>query len=262
MKTTVDDHRYREQINALVARVGDGGRVLKVEGRKLLEFIQGATPPRNFQQGKLRVQGDLRRVFYALDTEGARATRKSLKKSTGENVTLYFTKSGQAFSAKRENVKLGASMAEMAGIHQSHRGPRGRVGGTGNRITKDPANPKNNLVNRTVVRRTDFRRYERDVITHVGKMRGGWGPGMMAVGGSVPSWVRRHVTPENGRVVNGLASKNAFIEVTNTTPGVATEMGDALTRAYRAREKAIAANLMRMAKHGAGAAGDYGYAKG
>lgn len=262
MKTTVDDHRYREKINELVSRVGDGGRVLRVEGRKLLEQLQRDAPPGNQQQGKIRVQADLKRVFYALDTEDARATRKSIKKSTGENVTLYFTKSGQAFSAKRENVRLGVSMAEMARIHQSHRGPRGRVGGTGNRITKDPANPKNNLVNRTVVRRTDFRRYEREVITHVGKMRGGWGPGTMAVGGSVPSWVSRHVTPENGRVVNGLANKNAFIEVSNTTPGVATEMGRALTSAFRAREKAIAANLMRMAKHGAGAAGDYGYAKG
>lgn len=261
MKTTVDDSRYKAVVNELALRIGDSGRVLQVEGRKLLEFIQDATPPRNYQQGKIRVQADLRKVFYAVNGEHSTLTRKNLKKSNGEMVTLYFTKSGQAFSAKRENVKLGASVAEMAQIHQSHRGQRGRVGGTGNRITKDPGNARNNIVNRTVVRRPDFRRYEREVLSHVGKMRGGWGPGMMATGASVPGWVRKHVTPENGRVVNGLKAKNPFIEVSNTTPGVATEMGEALNRAYRAREKAIATNLLRMAKHGAGASGDYGYAK-
>jgi len=260
-RVKIDAATYREKINELVARIGDGGRVLRVEGRKLLEYIQSATPPRNYQQGKIRVQADLRKVFFPLDTQDARSTKRSLKKSDGTMVELYFTKNGQCFSAKRDDVKLQASAAEMAQIHQSARNARGRVSGRGNRITKDPRNAKNNVVNRTVVKGLAFRRYEREVLKHVGKMRGGWGPGMMALGAKVPSWVLKNSTAENGRVVNGLANKNAFIEVSNTTPGVATEMGDALRRGIAARVRAIGKNLLRMAKHGKGATGDYGYAK-
>lgn len=258
----VDDVRYRAMINDLVSRIGDSGRVLRVEGRKLLEFIQGATPPRNYQQGKTRVQADLRKVFFPLDTEDARSTKRSLKKSDGTMVELYFTKAGQCFSAKREDVKLKASNAEMAQIHQSLRGPRGRVSGRGNRIEKDPRNAKNNIINRTIVSRMNFRRYQSEILKHVGKMRGGWGPGMMALGGKVPGWVSKNSASENGRVINGLSSKNAYIIVSNTTPGVATEMGEALRRAIASRARAIAKNLLRMAKHGPGKSGDYGYAKG
>lgn len=257
----VNDSAYREKINELVARIGDGGRVLRVEGRKLLEYLQGATPPRNYQQGKIRVQADLRKVFFALDTQDARTTKRSLKKSDGSMVELYFTKNGQCFSAKRDDVKMQSSAAEMAQIHQGLRNNRGRVSGRGSRITKDPRNAKNNVVNRTIVGRLAFRRYEREVIGHVGKMRGGWGPGMMALGAKVPGWVLKNSTAENGRVVNGLANKNAFIEVSNTTPGVATEMGEALRRGVAARVRAIGKNLLRMAKHGKGASGDYGYAQ-
>ena len=56
---------------------------------------------------------------------------------------------------------------------------------------------KSDIAHLGLVKLSDFRKYRRSVLARVGKAKAGFAPAYRAVGGgSLPSWVERHTSPE------------------------------------------------------------------
>lgn len=261
---TINDAGLRHELNRLNQMGLSMGRVLKVETRRLLKDIVRLTHPQNKAQGETAVSRDLRRIFMPLDP-GQMKLATRLNKRGGQVVAAVdyvplWTKNGKVFGTPRENFQPDMTEQEMHALHQSKR-VKGKVRGRGhaklavitNRLT---------VFRRVVVKRATFKRYERQVLSHVAKMRAGFAQGLKALGESVPNWVSRNIGPSVGYTVVNIADGNAKpgITVSNHSPGVVEKMGETVQLAVNARAMAIEKNIARMVKHGAGKSGDYGYA--
>lgn len=253
----IDDVKLRDALNRLAALGLDTGRVLRVESRRILESIIRQAPPSDQALGKGAVKTDLRRVF--MPVEGS-IIRKARKTSQGGFQILWATSTGQVFASRPEHFKPDAGPSELAALHQQHRGANGRVSGMGARVKKQ--GNQLNVFNRYVVPRAAFNRYQREKLANVGKLRAGFGHAAQQVGAMLPSWVRRNLTPDTGYVHDNLKTGDSpSLTAGNTAPGSSTRLRSIVNRAVNARVKAIATNVARMIKHGAGKSGDYGYAK-
>ncbi|NBR87388.1 MAG: hypothetical protein EB141_13345 [Verrucomicrobia bacterium] len=260
MQVTVEDIGFRDKLNQLAARGLEAGRVLRVEGRRVLQEVMRHTYPESRQQGENKVRGDLAKVFLPVGPESVTMGRRSQKKSAADYVPLWTVKTGKLYATAHANFKPDASESEMSAIHKSKRNSRGSVRNFAPKLAA--ATPKRTMVNRIVVRRTTFNRYQRAVLTHVGKLRAGWAKGLQACGVTPPNWILRNATPDAGYVIDKLGKGDApSLTVANTSAGAASMLHGFLTRALNARRMAIGENLKRMLKHGPGASGDYGYAK-
>lgn len=252
----IDDVRLRDSLNQLAALGLETGRVLRVEGRRILETIIRQTPPPNQAVGRGAVEGDLRRVFMPVESS---ILRKVKAKGSGEFQILWATQSGHVFGVRNEFFKPEANVSDLAALHAKHRKQNGRVAGLGPRVKKHGG--QLNVFNRYVVPRQVFNRYLRQQLSHVGKLRSGFGHAAQKVGSNLPSWVRRNLTPDTGYVVDRLQKgESPSIVAGNTAPGAEARLAGIVQRAINTRAKAIAANVARMIKHGPGASGDYGYA--
>lgn len=253
----IDDVRMRVALNRLALLGLDTGRVLRVESRRILESIIKQSPPPDQSVGKGAVKADLRRVFMPVE---GRVLRKARKTSAGGFQILWATPAGQMFATRQENFKPDAGASELAALHAQHRKANGRVAGMGPRVKKQGNNL--NVFNRYVVPRAAFNRYQREKLSHVGKIRAGFGHAAQRVGSMLPSWVRRNLTPDTGYVHENLKpGASPSITAGNTAPGSASRLRGIVTRAVNARVTAIGKNVARMIKHGAGKSGDYGYSE-
>lgn len=268
---TIEDVRMRDALNRLAALGLDTGRVLRVEGRKLLKEIIKRTPPDDRAQGENAIKQDIfggRKVnlghgnrittigiFYVIG-ENPRATRKK-----NGDVMLFASNDGsEIFGTESNHYRPNASIQEMAEVHQAARSrATGRVSIAGS-MTR--AVGRWRFVDRMTVKRSAANRYFRHVKKSVGKMKGGWGQAAQAVGISLPSWVSRHASTANGFVIDLLGKGDSpSLTVGNTTNGVRKKTMSAVSRALHNRVVSIRQNVARMIKHGAGKSGDYGYAK-
>lgn len=263
---TINDDSLRHELNRLNQMGLSMGRVLKVETRRLLKDILRLTHPDNKAQGETALKSDLRKLFMPLDP-GAMALSKRLikqgKKSGKVSAVDYvplWTKGNKVYGTMRENFKPDMGEQEMGSVHESKR-IKGVISGMGH-AKISVITGKLTLFNRIIVKRSNFKRYERSKLTHVGKMRAGFAQGLKALGESVPSWVSRNIGPAVGYTIANINDGNAKpgIIISNQSPGAAEKMGKTVQWAVNARSMAIAKNIARMVKHGQGKSGDYGYA--
>ena len=237
----IDDVRMRDALNRLVSLGLDTGRVLRVEGRKLLKEIIKRTPPDDRAQGENAIKEDIfggRKVslgrgnkvttigiFYIIG-ENPRATRKK-----GGDIMLFASKDGsEIFGTEANHYKPNATIQEMDEVHQAARSrATGRVSIAGS-MTRTVGRWR--FVDRMTVKRSTANRYFRHVKQRVGKMKGGWGMAAQAVGITLPSWVSRHATVSNGYVIDRLGNGDSpSLTVANTTNGVKTKTLSAVKRA-------------------------------
>lgn len=264
LSITINDAGLRHELNRLNQMGLSMGRVLKVETRRLLKDIVRLTHPQNKAQGETAVSRDMRRIFMPLDP-GQMKLATRLNKRGGQVVAAVdyvplWTKNGKVFGTPRENFKPDMTEEEMRVVHQSKR-VNGKVRGQGHAKAQLITN-RLTVFNRIIVKRAPFKRYQREVLSHVGKMRAGFAQGLKALGESVPGWVDRNIWPAVGYTIANLNDGNAKpgITVSNHSPGVVEKMGETVQLAVNARAMAIEKNIARMVKHGAGKSGDYGYA--
>lgn len=252
----IDDIRLRDALNQLAALGLETGRVLRVESRRILESIIRQSPPPDQSVGRGAVERDLRRVFMPVESA---ILRKVKAKGSGEFQILWATNAGHVFGVRDEFFKPQANVSDLAALHAKHRRADGRVAGLGPRVKKHGG--QLNVFNRYVVPKTVFNRYRRQQLSHVGKLRSGFGHAAQKVGSHLPSWVRRNLTQDTGYVVDRLQTGDSpSIVAGNTAPGAEARLSGIVERAINARVKAITKNVARMIKHGPGASGDYGYA--
>ena len=260
MNVTIDDVGFRDKLNQLAARGLDTGRVLAVEGRKLLEEVIRQTYPSNQAQGKARVNADLAKVFAPVDAAAIRMARRNQKKSAADYLPLWTAKGGKLFATSHENFQPDLTADGMDAVMSQRRNARGRVNSFKPRTTA--ATGKRTMINRIVVRQPEFNRFKRMKLSHVGKLRAGWGHALKSLGASLPEWVTRNLTPDTGYVVNNTGhGASPGLTVANTAAGARTNCLGILQRAMNARRMAIGENIKRMLKFGPGASGDYGYAQ-
>ena len=263
MSTSVDMTAFNQRMNILQGFGLSGQRVLRVETRRLIQSIMSQTHPKKAAQGVSAVKRDLLKVFFPVADRIASGATPMTGANSGF-VKLWVDKDGKKVVAvKTPNFKPNASVESLVAIHKATRGANGRVGGTGF-IVRREVRGKLNFINRVVVRQSVFDAYEKAVTAHVGKLRSGFARALIALGGNVPNWVKRHANGTSGPTgfVNIALSdkyKNSIV-VGNTAAGAEPRLGGIVQRAMEGRIKAISRNVRRMIKHGTGMSGDYGYA--
>lgn len=253
----IDDLQLRNRLNQLAGFGLQTGRVLRVESRRLLQDIIKELPPKQRRQGESAIKLDLLKVFFPVDSHAITFARRAQKKAVADYVPLW-TDAGRLFACTHANFKPDLDANGMAAIHRQKRNAIGRVSGGGRMFIK--AGPKRTMVNRIVVKRTEFNRYAREAATHVGKLKAGFAIALTSVGGSQPEWVMRNAQPTEGFVVNDLQNgPSPSITVGNTSAGANRITASVVQKAVERRIKSIGENVKRMALHGPGASGDYGY---
>lgn len=239
------------------------GRILKVETRRLLESVMRQTHPKSAAQGNAAVKKDLLKVFHPVSDRIVNGATPMTGSASGF-VKLWVEPGGKkVVSVKTPNFKPSATLETMAAIHKSTRGRDGRVTGTGFGIRRE-VRGKLNFINRVVIREGAFKAYQKQVLSHVGKLRSGFARAFVAVGGSVPAWVKKHAQGTHGPtgfVTMNLEGAKPNITIGNTAAGAEPRLGGIVQRALAGRIKAITTNIRRMIRHGAGKSGDYGYAR-
>ena len=263
MSTTVDMTGFTQRMNQLQGFGMSGGRILRVESKRLLQSVMSQTHPKKAAQGVSAVKRDLLKVFFPVADRIASGATPMTGANSGF-VKLWVEDDGKKVVAvKTSNFKPNASVESLVAIHKATRGADGRVGGTG-LIVRREVRGKLNSINRVVVRQGVFDAYEKAVTAHVGKLRSGFARALIALGGNVPNWVKRHADGTSG--VTGFVRDDLgpgpkpSITIGNTAAGAEPRLGGIVKRALAGRTKAIATNIRRMIKHGAGKSGDYGYA--
>lgn len=261
MAVSVDMEKFSKKLDKLQGLGLSGGRILKVESRKLFQSIMLQTHPRQKQQGDGAVRRDLLKVFFPIDD----ATMDGATPMHGQHsgfVKLWVADGGtKVIAVKQQNFKPSATIAQMEAWHRAARGNDGRVHGTGFGIRRE-VRGKLNFINRIVVRESIFEAYQKRQLSHVGRLRRGFAYALAKVGGSVPGWLKKTLTADKptGYIKLNLEGEKPFIEAGNTAAGAAPRLQGIVERAVDGRWKAMTKNLRRMIKHGPGKAGDYGYA--
>lgn len=266
----IDDVSMRDALNRLASLGLDTGRVLRVEGRRLINDIVSLTPPTGGQsrvsqfvtidvnsrkQGELAVAKDLANIFEVLSDSTYAYVRRTNKAQFPRAISVW-----QNGSNKRviDIDHLGTSIDEMRAFHR-----RMRSRATGRtpilRRHREDGLGRWKAYERMVVSKSMLEAYKREVKRDVGKMKGGWAAAASALGVSLPRWISRHASGDC--VANLGRGDSPFIAAVNRTSGVASKTVSVVQWAMRRRANAIRINVARMIKHGAGKSGDYGYAQ-
>lgn len=258
--TEIDTRGLTSRLNELQAALigqgqsGDMRVVLKGESRLLAQTLMRDTPPQNLKQGRTAVRRDLGNLFRApigskkivgagldLLARGEEFTsappqilaRGSKGKTPMEYLQDYIkagdiVKIGHMF--RRMNIighPRNMSQMDMHAHHKSHRNRRGRV----------PQVPSIGIL----MPLKGLGKYIAYNLGRVGRMKSGWAPAILSLGGKVPSWVRRHVgNNPPGSVINNMASVDSpSVTITNNAEGIETNMRNKVAGALRERERAI-----------------------
>lgn len=258
--TEIDTSRLTVRLNELQAALigqgqsGDMRVILKGESRLLAQTLMRDTPPQNLKQGRTAVKRDLGNLFRApigtgkimgpgldilargeeyVSAPPAILARGSKGKTPMEYLQEYIragdiAKIGTMF--RRMNIigqPRSMSQAEMHTHHKAHRNRRGRV-------TQVPASG-------ILMPLKGLGKYIAYNLGRVGRMKSGWAPAVIALGGKVASWVKRHVASQPpGYVLDMMASENnPSVTIVNNADGIETNVGSRVKGALRERERAI-----------------------
>lgn len=198
---------YREKIIAWMAAFGAGVRdTVRYQGRLLGEKVISLTPPRNRAQGRKAVAADIRRVILGLE-DLPPSTQVQLVEKGETVVRAFIAKDGTVYGVDRAMYRPEATQDEISRYHQSLRGARGRVSRAGSQ-TRDIGRWK--FMEKLVVTKESLDEYIRTVQARVGRGKGGWAGGTLALGGNVAGWVAEHARTA-GTFVDGTNERNPFI---------------------------------------------------
>lgn len=275
----IDDLQFRDKLNQLSSRIGDSGRVLRVEMKALLREIIMDTPPQGGktsrvddssgivrqvddevsarQQGENAVGRDLMSIFSVIPDKVHDIMKREEARTRVQDIVINLSGSRKFVVDKQF---FGKSIEQMRAFHHSQRskatGRTPRI-----RLHRLDGMGRNKSYRFLTVSQTMFKTYKREVVRQVGKQKGGWAVAANSIGLRVPNWIGRHARAENGYIFDQSADKQfPSITVGNTTAGAATNTGRIVAYAVKNRARIMARNLERMIKYGAGKNGDYGYA--
>lgn len=179
---------------------GDMRVILKDEARLLFGTIIKFTPPPNLAHGRAKTRGDINRLFRPAPTkkevleagEGNRTTPPAILVNNPKALARL-TSYVDAGDVRKIRVMLGRMRLIQAGeavnnmtqeqLAQHHHRNRDADG----RVRRIPAGGK-----LTILR--GLSKYITSQTKRVGRMRAGWGPAFLALGGKLPSWVQRHMS--------------------------------------------------------------------
>mgnify|MGYP001617669579 FL=1 len=237
---------------------GDMRVILKDEARFAVGTLIRDTPPQTLNQGRTAVRRDLGKLFRApigkskMMAPGGDLMARA-EEYTSEGPMALFNRADAGGRRKRpidyllEYMQAGnvaaignmfkrmgilgeprnMTLLDMAAHHRSHRHSRGRVG----RV------PRTGIL----MPLRGLGKYIALTMKRVGRMKAGWAPAMLSLGGKLPSWVRNHATTNPpGYVIDQMASaNNPSITVANNADGININVGKRVRGVLRERERAI-----------------------
>ncbi|MFM7102474.1 MAG: hypothetical protein ACKO3N_15045 [Verrucomicrobiota bacterium] len=221
-----------DQFQAAIARYirdlkADLPATIRRQGRLLLREAMGLTPPRTRTQGRKVVRTQVLRAVRPMSPSDfdSRQLRKLARKRDYERLQ-------KAFDAMPSGPFSGKRIVPFSPtLHQEARDRRGRV-------------PEKYDTALTLDVK-EVRAYIRQAQDHVGRAKGGWASGVVALGGKVPGWVSRWTG--TGRFRDELANPVLrYIRQENTSEWAGRGDEDrVLARAMEGRTKAILGDLER-----------------
>lgn len=196
---------------------------LTVQGRLLAERCQAMTPPRNYSQGRKRVEKDISRAFQPLRPQDFRSP--SIQRIIRKDDRDGWREAAKHFSSR--NLRNTEAISFDPAHHAKQRKSRGRVFNSGGVVTLGP-------------QATRVRRYIRTKQALVGWAKAGWNIAIMALGGRVKdAWVSKH-SVARGRIIDARAAPDPYIRVINDTSwGKGGQTAEKVVRdaiGYRARD--------------------------
>jgi hypothetical protein len=205
----------------------------------LLEKIISFTPPNTYAQGRQATQNDIDKTMRPF--KGTLMREPEMKKIIEEMDV-------QAFNIVAQRVKSGPMKGSVAAVfspvmHTGQRNARGRVGkGFCWTILGDNTIP--------------MKKYQAEVLSHVGYAKSGWLKALDLVGGEAPAFVRKH-GHSGGDVIDDHANDDdPSITAINHTPwAVRRDEGERIVNdAMLSRREAIVSKIrtkMRLAAEAA-----------
>lgn len=215
---SLDRARWKRELDEFERRTGlDRAWVLRNSFRMLVNDLVRFTYPKNLKQGKNRVSKDLRKIFVPITDQ-----MKLLEGEViGDQAVAFKTKTGAVYGVDRDLFRPGASTEMMRPHHQRYRRKDGRVtsargGSEQGRNTLNIGRWK--FVDKMHVPERTFRKYEREVWGHIGRLKAGWLAAVVKFGGKAGEFVRRHSLRE-GSATDALDQRgNGYLEAVNRVP--------------------------------------------
>lgn len=214
---TIDGSLFTSKVNSLYdcldgqGQGGDASRMIANESRSFLRRQIQLTPPRTKQQGEDAIQRDLSKIFTPVNGEMLSMIGSQFGTS---GIDEWITGSDKK-DIHLQWDKIDPSGSSMGPFHQANRNRRGRTRNlkrSGGRGWYSPF----------VVSYETFGAYLNKIQSHVGRRKAGWAVSLKEVGGTVASWIWRHVGSDApGDVINNLHVKNhPSITMRNYAPGI------------------------------------------
>ena len=250
--TTVDTSGWdllRQDLTLALKK--DSSVVLADESRLLVKQLISFTPPTigsssnragtktgsparaaDLKTGEAAITHDLSRVFTGVSDE----LLSTIGSAHGvQNIDAWLTKK----DGSKVNLKWGQIDANGSGIKEFHRKNMNRRGRT-HSLKKTRSGESWNAA--YVVSFEDLAAYKAKLLSRIGRMKAAWASLYIQLGGSLPSWVTRHLPTPKGYAVNQIFTNNPSAEITNMAPGIGDFASD-VRNALRAREQAMAKRL-------------------
>jgi hypothetical protein len=203
--------KFRRQIRQLSADSGkEAGQVMRMAMRSLVGTLSSWTPPRRLEQGEIAIRGDVGR---AVETRPGYIYAAMLK------------------SQKQLDPAPARNMNELADIHRSARNSRGRVPKSHRARVIASIGMRENLV--------------KQLVAHIGRLKGGWNAAAKTFGVRVSSWVWRHGTKKGSALDNIRPDGGGSLEATNSVPYVGRQR-DMVRRAMKSAARNVETRLRKM----------------
>jgi hypothetical protein len=186
------------------------GEALREEAGIEIDRAQQLTPPKNLQQGKLAVKGDIKKIAITrtrlIEILKVVVPRETRRVTVWEHIPMSRLEDMASKYLKIRGGKLsyGLTRDELHTFHEGQRGSRGRVKSYhGTMVSPGPV----------------IDAYILEIQQRVGGAKGGWNAGMLALGRSVPDWVGRHgITSGSFEDKTDGKGDSLFFTATNSTP--------------------------------------------
>lgn len=169
---------------------------LRLQGRLLGERLIAFTPPQSAGQGRRRVEKDIRKVVLGLNDmrqfgDMADAVGGKIVETVGGEVAvrIFAKKDGTVYGVDRNLYRPDATFVDIWRHHQQYRDSRGRVTEAGQK-TRDIGRWR--FLDVLVVPAGQLDEYIAAAKDRVGRAKGGWASGVVALGGTVQDWIQIH----------------------------------------------------------------------
>lgn len=183
---------------------------LRLQGRLLGEKLITLTPPRTQKQGKDRVAKDIAKIIIGMDPEKMEHEQYVLKGDTNI-VKAFVNKQGVVYGVDKTLYRPDATLDEISEFHQKQRLANGRVTDAGT-MTRNIGRWK--FLTKLIVPKETLAEYIAGVQDRLGRAKGGWAKGPIALGSKVSQWIGVHARTA-GEFVNGLQLPNPSVEFIN-----------------------------------------------